>query len=113
VTAGLALVALGMVLARRDLRSLWRRFAWHRAAATLRFEPGPCWRIDFALPDGQRVSVTTRDLRMVARRPEDAPLIILYDPRAPSRAVDLPGRPGLGLILGLALAGLGLAALLR
>lgn len=111
--AGLMLCLLGALLARRDLRGLVRRVTWHRAPATIRFEPGPAWRIDFALPDGTPVSVLTRDLRLVARREGDGPLTVLYDPRAPARGVDVPGRPGLGLACGVGLAGLGLVALLR
>ncbi|WP_198378764.1 DUF3592 domain-containing protein [Neoroseomonas rubea] len=111
--AGLILCLLGALLMRRDARALVRRFAWHRAAATIRFEPGPSWRIDFALPDGRAVSFVTRDLRLLARREGDGPVTILYDPRAPDRAIDLPGRLGLGFICGMGLVGLGLAALLR
>jgi hypothetical protein len=110
--AGLILLLLGALLMRRDLRGLLRRATWHRAAATIRFEPGPIWRIDFALPDGRAVSVVTRDLRLLARREGDGPVTILYDPGAPDRAVDLPGRPGLGFVCGIGLAAAGLAALL-
>lgn len=111
--SGLVLCLLGAVLMRRDVRALVRRATWHRAMATIRFEPGPAWRIDFALPDGRPVSVVTRDLRLLARRESDGPVTVLYDPRAPARRVDLPGRPGLGLACGVGLAGLGLVALLR
>lgn len=113
LAAGLALYGLGAVLMRRDLRGLYRRWAWRRAPATLHFEPGPAWRIDFVLPDGRAVSVRTRDLRLVARRREQGPLTVLYDPRAPGRAVEIPAPPGLGLVAGLAMAGLGVAAMLR
>lgn len=111
--AGLVLLLLGAVLARRDLRGLARRLAWQRARATIRFEPGPSWRIDFALPDGRAVSLVTRDLRLLARREGDGPVTILYDPAAPERGIDIPARPGLGFLCGIGLAGLGLAALLR
>lgn len=111
--SGLILCLLGAVLMRRDLRALVRRVTRHRAPATIRFEPGPAWRIDFALPDGKPVSVVTRDLRLVARREDEGPVTVPYDPRAPARAVELPGRPGLGLACGAGLAGLGLVALLR
>ena len=111
--AGLILLLLGGLLMRRDLRGLVRRLAWRRAVATIRFEAGPRWRVDFTLPDGRAASVVTRDLRLVARREGDGPVTILYDPRAPERAIDLPGRPGLGFVCGLGLAGFGLAALLR
>lgn len=111
--SGLILCLLGAVLMRRDVRGLVRRFTWRRAPATIRFAPGPSWRIDFTLPDGRGVSAATRDLRLLARRDGDGPVIILYDPKAPSRRVDLPGRPGLGLACGVGLAGLGVAALLR
>ncbi len=110
--SGLILCLLGAVLMRRDVRALVRRATWQRAAATIRFEPGPSWRIDFALPDGRPVSVMTRDLRLVARREGDGPVTVLYDPRAPSR-VDIASRPGLGLACGVGLVGLGLVALLR
>ena len=111
--SALILCVLGAVLMRRDVRALVRRFTWRRAPATIRFEPGPAWRIDFTLPDGKPVSVVTRDLRLLARREDDGPLTVLYDPRAPARAVELPARPGLGLACGAGLAGLGLVALLR
>ncbi|WP_198370999.1 DUF3592 domain-containing protein [Roseomonas rosulenta] len=111
--SGLILCLLGAVLMRRDLRGLIRRRTWQRAAATIRFEPGPTWRIDFLLPDGQPVSVVTRDLRLLARREGAGPVTILYDPRAPERGVDLPRRPGLGLACGMGLAGVGVAAFLR
>lgn len=111
--SGLILCLLGAVLMRRDLRGLIRRRRWQRAPATIRFEPGPAWRFDFTLPDGQPVSVVTRDLRLLARREGEGPVAILYDPRAPTRGVDLPGRPGLGLACGVGLAGLGVVALLR
>ncbi|BDG70995.1 hypothetical protein [Roseomonas fluvialis] len=110
--AGLVLCLFGAVLARRDLRGIVRRLTWRRAMATIRFEPGPSWRIDYMLADGVPVSVVTRDLRLLARREGDGPVTLLVDPRAPGR-VDLPGRPGLGLACGAWLVGLGLVALLR
>lgn len=112
--SALLLCALGVVLMRRDLRGLVRRRTWHSAEAQVSFLPdaaGPSWRIDFTLPDGAPVSVRTRDLRLVARRAEDGRTRLLYDPAAPSR-VDWPGRPGIALVVGLALTGLGVAQLL-
>ncbi len=109
------LCALGAVLMRRDLRGLIRRRSWRSAEARITFLPeaaGPSWRLDFTLPDGAPVGVVTRDLRLVARRAEDGRVCLLYDPAAPDR-VALPGRPGIGLVVGLALAGLGVAQLLR
>jgi hypothetical protein len=111
--AGLILLLLGALLMRRDLRGLVRRLAWRRAVATIRFEEGPRWRVDFTLPDGRAARVVTRDLRLLARREGEGPVTILYDPRAPERAIDLPGRPGLGFLCGLGLAAFGLVALLR
>lgn len=74
---------------------------------------GPAWRFDFVLPDGAPVSVPTNSLRDVARRDGPGPVTILYDPRAPSRDVEIVGRPGLGALVGLGLVGLGLATLVR
>ena len=112
--SGLLLWALAVVLLRRDLRGLLRRWRWRSALATLRFVEGgagPSWAIDFALPDGRPVHVVTTDLRMIARREGQGPVRLLYDPAAPTR-VDLPGRPGLGAVVGLALAVFGAARLL-
>ncbi len=110
--AALILCSLGAVLMRRDLRGLLRRATWRRTVATIQAEPGPSWRIAFTLPDGAPFSVVTRDLRLVARREGDGPVMVLHDPRAPAR-VDLPARPGLGLAVGVGLVLLGLVALLR
>lgn len=114
--SGLILCLLGAILARRDIRSALRRLTWARAEATLRYSPaeaGPSWVIAFHLPDGRAVRFVTRDLRMVARREADAPVRVLYDPRAPDRAVEIPARPGLGLVVGAGLVLLGLAQVLR
>jgi hypothetical protein len=114
--SGLLLCLLGLVLLWRDMRSLWRRMRWRRARATLLFHPtsaGPAWRFDFVLPDGSPVSVPTNSLRDVARRDGPGPVTILYDPRAPSREVEILGLPGLGALVGLGLVGLGLVTLLR
>lgn len=115
--SGLLLCVLGLVLLRRDLRGLWRRLRWAPANATVRYEPQdghPRWRFEFTLPDGTPVSVTTRDLRLVARRGEDAgPVPILYDPAAPGRCFEVPPRPGLATAVGIGLLGLGLAGLVR
>lgn len=113
--SGLMLCLLGAVLARRDLRGLVRRRRWRRAEGRIAFRPtgaGPSWRIDFALPDGRPVGIVTTDLRLVARREGEGAVTLLYDPAAPER-VELPGRPGIGLAVGLGLAGLGVVALLR
>ncbi len=114
--SGLLLCLLGLVLLQRDIRSLWRRMRWRRAQATVLFQPtaaGPAWRFDFVLPDGSPVSVPTNNLRDVARRDGPGPVTILYDPRAPSRYVEIPGRPGLAALFGVGLVGLGFASLLR
>ena len=114
-TSGLLLWALALVLLRRDLRGLIRRRRWRRAMARIVFRPseaGPSWRIDFTLPDGVPVSVATTDLRMIARHERQGPVSLLYDPAVPSR-VEIPGRPGLDTIVGMALAALGVAQLLR
>lgn len=103
------------VLLRRDLRGLYRWLRWRRAVARIVFLPtgtGPSWRIDFTLPDGAPVSLVTTDLRMIARRETPGPVSLLYDPAAPGR-VELPGQPGLGTAVGLALAVLGAAQMLR
>ncbi|MEO3471940.1 hypothetical protein AAFN86_08750 [Roseomonas sp. CAU 1739] len=115
MVSGLIVCFLGAVLLRRDLRGLFRRWLWRRAVARVVFQPtaiGPSWRFDFALPDGTPASVVTTDMRLVARREGDGPIALLYDPAAPGR-VDLPARPGIGLIVGLALAGLGVVQVLR
>lgn len=114
--SGLLLCLLGLVLLRRDLRGLWRQMRWRRARATVLFQPtaaGPAWRFDFVLPDGSPVSVPKNSLRDAARRDGPGLVTILYDPRAPSREVEIPGRPGLAALVGLGLVGLGFAALLR
>ncbi|GGJ32829.1 hypothetical protein [Neoroseomonas lacus] len=114
-TSGLLLWVLAAVLLRRDLRGVYRRLRWRRAVARITFLPtetGPSWRIDFTLPDGAPVSVVTRDLRMIARREQPGPVRLLYDPAAPSR-MEMPGRPGLGSVVGVALAVLGIAQVLR
>jgi len=117
IASGLLLCALGFVLLRRDLRGLWRRLRWATASATIHYEPRdgrPRWRFEFMLPDGTPVSVATHDLRLVARRGEDArPAPIFYDPAAPGRGVEVPPRPGLSTVVGIGLLGLGLAALVR
>lgn len=114
-TSGLLLWVLAAVLLRRDLRGLFRRLRWRRAIARITFLPtddGPSWRVDFTLPDGAPVSVVTRDLRIIARRERPGPVSLLYDPATPNR-LEMPGQPGLGTVVGAALAGLGVAQLLR
>lgn len=114
-TSGLLLWVFAAVLLRRDLRGLFRRWRWHRAVGRITFVPseaGPSWRIDFTLPDGSPVSVVTTDLRVIARREETGPVGLLFDPLAPNR-IEIPGQPGLGMVVGLALAALGVAQLLR
>lgn len=114
-SAGLLLWVLATVLLWRDLRGLFRRLRWRRAMARITFLPteaGPAWRIDFALPDGTPVSLVTTDLRMIARREKQGPVSLLYDPAAPKR-IEVPGQPGLGTVVGLALAAFGAAQLLR
>jgi hypothetical protein len=115
--AGLALILLGLVLLRRDLRALWRRLRWTPATATLRRDPaeeGPAWRLEFVPVEGARVSVATRDLRLVARLDEaEGRLRILYDPAAPGRRFMILPRPGLATAVGLGLAVLGVVTVLR
>jgi hypothetical protein len=114
-SAGLLLWALATVLLWRDLRGLYRRLRWRRAVARIAFLPteaGPSWRIDFTLPDGTPISLVTTDLRLVARRETQGPVALLYDPAAPGR-IEVPGQPGLGSVVGLALAVFGAAQLLR
>lgn len=114
-TSGLLLWGLAAVLLRRDLRGLFRRWRWHRAMARITFVPtdaGPSWWIDFTPPNGAPVRVVTTDLRVIARREEQGPVSLLFDPVAPSR-IEIPGRPGLGTVVGVALAALGAAQLLR
>ncbi len=114
--SGLLLCLLAVVLLRRDLRGFARRWRWRRATGRIAFVPtgsGPCWCIDFTLPDGTPIGVVTTDLRLVARREEEGRAVrLLYDPAEPTR-IDLPGRPGLALPVGVGLLGLGLVQLLR
>jgi hypothetical protein len=114
--AGLLLCLLAALLLRRDIRSLWRRLRWRSAPARVTYEPsvaGPAWRFDFTLPDGTPASAVTHSLRDVAWREGAGPVNILYDPRAPSRGIEVPGRAGFGTVIGLGLLAFGLAALLR
>lgn len=114
--AGLILLAFAVLLTWRDLRGAWRRRHWRRAEARVTFLPGPAgpaWRFDITLADGRPVSVIRRDLRLLARNHGAEPVTVLHHPATPERGLDVPRRPGLGLVVGLGLAGLGIAALTR